>query len=180
MKTSALARADELLAAVRAVGATIRRDGNFLDIEAPAPLPRNLLARLREAKPIVMAALHDAAELRDRYEDRVAICEHEGGLGRVRAEALAWLEVAVVWHRQHGDRIPACLCAGCGEPITDELSVLLLPHGERAHTRDGSACILDYSRRWQAEAVAALATIGIPTPRRIVSNIHESTEDCDT
>src|SRR6266481_6009633 len=54
----------------------------------------------------------DATGLRDRYE--AAICEFKGHEDRARAEARAWNDVASIWYRQHGERTPRPLCAGCG------------------------------------------------------------------
>jgi hypothetical protein len=42
--------AAHLIAAVQALGGTIRRDGDMLYLLAPAPLPDNLMARIRAGK----------------------------------------------------------------------------------------------------------------------------------
>jgi hypothetical protein len=108
-------------------------------------------------------ALLDAADLRDRYEERAAIRQFDGGYSKEQAERLAWGEVAGIWYRQHGQRVPAATCAGCGKPISGR-PVLLLPHGERAHADDNSRCSVAYGHRWKTAAAAALVVIGIPTP----------------
>jgi hypothetical protein len=51
------AHAGDLIAEVHKAGGTIRRDGDVIDLHAPAPLPAELVARIREAKPAVLAIL---------------------------------------------------------------------------------------------------------------------------
>src|SRR4051812_33558059 len=53
--------AADLIAAVRAVGGTIRRDGDTIELAAPVPLPADLMAGIRAAKPALLAALDVAA-----------------------------------------------------------------------------------------------------------------------
>jgi hypothetical protein len=101
-----------------------------------------------------------------RYEERAAIRQYDGGESRAVAETMAWQEVAVLWYREHGHRIPAHLCAGCHGPL-DGAEVLLLPHGERAHADAGDVCIRLYGGRWKRQAAIALAAIGIPVPVEI-------------
>jgi len=105
----------------------------------------------------------EAVELRDLYEERAAIRQFDGGYTKDQAERLAWAEVAALWYRLHGERVPAALCAGCGEPISGH-AVHLLPHGERAHADGNHACIIAYGRRWRSAAALALSAIGISTP----------------
>lgn len=117
----------------------------------------------------------DSEDLRDRYEERAAISEYEGGLDRANAEAVAWEEVAAIWYRFHGTPAPHSLCAGCGQPLTDSSNVFLLPHGERAHTGTGNSCIMRYTDRWKRQASAALATIDIPCGSEILKRRPEPT-----
>jgi hypothetical protein len=72
-------------------------------------------------------------DLRDRYEERATIRQHDGHYSQEEAERLAWGEVAEIGYRQHGTRTSGDLCAGCGKALDGEADVLLLPHGERAH-----------------------------------------------
>jgi hypothetical protein len=97
------------------------------------------------------------------YEERAAIRQFDGGYSKPEAERLAWGEVAALWHRQHGERVPAALCAGCGKPISGQ-AVQLLPHGERAHADGDYRCIRSYGRRWKTAAAEALEAMGVPTP----------------
>jgi hypothetical protein len=113
-----------------------------------------------------------AADLRMRYEERAAIRQHSGHYAKAEAERLAWAEVALDWYRQHGQRMPGHLCAGCGETLHGA-TVHALPHGEHVHTEDGDRCLLRYGRRRRRLAALALAAIGIPTPPEIAAEIEE-------
>ena len=50
----------ELIAAVHAAGGAIERQDQAIKLTAPAPLPDDLLARLRTAKPALLAYFHQA------------------------------------------------------------------------------------------------------------------------
>lgn len=82
---------------------------------------------------------------------------HEG-----EAAALAWGAITAAWHKEHGERIPKHLCAGCLEPI-DSGAVLMLADGCRVHLRDLD-CVIAYGKRWRGAAARALAALGIPAP----------------
>ena len=69
-------RAGDLIAEVHKAGGTICRDGDVIDLRAPAPLPADLVARIREAKPALLAILAEAIDWRDFYEERAAIREY--------------------------------------------------------------------------------------------------------
>ena len=90
-----------LLSELRDLGILVRAVGTRLDLDAPrGALGESLLARVREAKPALMALLAaemgsgdecDAAEL---FEERAAIREYDCGLSRPLAERLAARDVA--------------------------------------------------------------------------------------
>jgi hypothetical protein len=46
----------------------------------------------------------DASDFRDRYEERAAIVQFDGGGDRARAEARAWNEVVAIWTAGMGRR----------------------------------------------------------------------------
>ncbi len=145
------------------------RDRAPRDCFAGSRLPRQTISPVLgvSAAPRLdhpVGTILDAVDLRSRYEERAAICEFDGGLDRARAEALAWREIAAIWYRQDGKRMPSHLCAGCGQDLLNDPNVFLLPHGERAHAGTGNNCVVRYGERWQRQAAIALAVIGIPTP----------------
>jgi len=134
---------------------TIRREGGCVSRV-------NCVTGVKSKK--VVPVLLGASDLLDRYEERAAIVQFDGGEDRRRAEARAWNEVAAIWYRQHGEKAPGGLCAGCDEALGAGTDVLLLPHGERAHADDGYDCVIAYGRSWKKVAAAALASLGIPSP----------------
>ena len=110
----------------------------------------------------------DGDDLRHRYEERAGICEFDGHQDRPRAESRAWHEVAAIWYRQHGNKTPDHICAGCGKPLGDSDVVWVMPGGERAHAGTVQRCIIAYGRRWKTEAADALMAIGIPSPPKLM------------
>ena len=53
----------------------------------------------------------------DLYEERAAHRQFDGGYPRVEAELFAWQEIEWRWHLVHRERVPAQVCAGCGQLI---------------------------------------------------------------
>ena len=93
--------AQALLTEAVAVGLTVRRHGTRIALVAPTPPPADLVKRLREAKPVLLAALPD-----DDAEERAAILECDAHLPRHDAERLAKVPVT-----DDGPQEP-CLCCG--------------------------------------------------------------------
>ena len=116
----------------------------------------------------------DDTDLRDRYEERAAIHQHDGHHSKSKAERMAWNEVAYIWHSQHGSRVECGVCAGCGEALDGEPNLIHLPHGEQTHLDHHHHCIIAYFRRRNREAAKALSAIGIVTPPEIEAEIDES------
>ena len=102
-----------------------------------------------------------ASDWRDYYLERAGIRQFDGCYPREIADRLAWRETANRWWHEHGSRVAAPSCAGCGVIIASADSIPL-PHGQRFHDAD---CMVLFGRRWLAEAAAALEGMGIPTPR---------------
>ncbi len=113
-----------------------------------------------QREPMARSPVLGAADLRPLYHS-------------MASPLRGWNAAAAIWHRQHGERVPGHLCAGCGTPLDGGADVLLLPHGERAHAGGGYMCVIAYARRWKREAAMALTAIGIPTPPEIVAEITE-------
>ena len=51
-----------LIAAVRAAAGIMRPDGDMIELAAPRPLPRDLVARIRDAKSARLSALGEAPD----------------------------------------------------------------------------------------------------------------------
>lgn len=152
--------AAKLIASVRAAGGTIRRDGDTIELAAPAPLTSDLVARIRAAKPLLLAALDQLPEWEARHREALA---HWRRLGfPERAAQLAWGALQNRWHREYGKRFPTWQCAGCGQPIGG-LPALTMIDGNRVHL-DDIDCIIRYGQHWRGEATQALVAIGLQPP----------------
>jgi hypothetical protein len=150
----------DLISAVHAAGGTIRRDGDMIELSAPAPLSADLVARIREAKPALLAALADPSDWRARHREALA---HWGALHPAdEAARLAWGELQNRWHRLHGEQVPEWQCAGCGEPIGGP-PALDLADGNRAHL-DRLDCVIRYGERWRGAATRELVAISLQPP----------------
>jgi hypothetical protein len=121
-----------LIAEARAAGVHLHLVGdNGIRWRCSGPPPSHLLARLRDLKGDVIAALReeglrgrgthwadDAQRWRDAYEEKAAIREHDGGLSRVEAEAAALRDMATRWRSENplpvSDR---AACSHCGTPV---------------------------------------------------------------
>jgi hypothetical protein len=87
------------------------------------------------------------------------------GQQRVEEEAarLAWGQLQAAWHRRHGERVLAAICAGCYQPISGG-HVLALGDGARVHFADADNCLTVYGQRWRATATLALVAMGLRPP----------------
>ncbi len=156
----ATAHATDLIAAVRAAGGTIRRDGDMIELAAARPLPAELLARIREAKPALLGLLAGAADWRTRHREALAYWSvlHRYDI----AASLAWGELQDRWHRLQGARLPGWQCAGWGEAIGG-LPTLDLADGNRVHFETLN-CLLRYGHCWRRAATGALSAMGLKPP----------------
>jgi hypothetical protein len=86
--------ADALMAA-RAVGVSVQLEGSELVLEAAITPPIAVFAALKHYKADIIALLRPPRETDDwqpSFDERAAIIEHDGGVPRVWAEALARLD----------------------------------------------------------------------------------------
>jgi hypothetical protein len=149
-----------LLAEVAEAGGRIEARGDRLRLTAPQPLPADLVARIRAAKPALFSALDGAHDWPARHREALA---HWGALHPAdEAARLAWGELQGRWYRHHGERLPEWQCAGCGEPIGG-LPAVDCGDGNRVHL--GSLdCIVRFGERWRGAATRALLAMGLQPP----------------
>jgi hypothetical protein len=150
----------ELIASVRAAGGTIRRDGDAIEIAAPAPFADDLVDRIRAAKPALLAALDDPVDWQKRHGEALAYWAvlHPAD----EAAGLAWGEMQNRWQRLHGKRFLGAQCAGCSEAIGSG-PALDVADGSRVHL-DTLDCLIRYGQRWRGDASQALIAMGLPPP----------------
>jgi hypothetical protein len=66
----------------------------------------------------------------------------------------------MLWHLEHGERVPPELCAGCRKPIAATDAALDLADTNRVHLTGGYDCLTQHCERWRKAARAALAGAG--------------------
>jgi hypothetical protein len=92
-----------VLDAARVAGLCLVVDGDDLVLESSDPPPSAVLDLIRTHKSEIIAAITASkvasaastdyiADWRDRYEERAAILQFDGGHNRAEAERLAWSE----------------------------------------------------------------------------------------
>ncbi|MBL8666334.1 MAG: hypothetical protein JNM48_02595 [Rhodospirillales bacterium] len=159
--------ASQALHAARAAGVELHLDGDDLVLKASAPPPPEVLDLLSRHKAEILPLLRPGGggwssdDWQTFYDERAGIAEFDGGLTRADAEARAFACCVGKWL----DRNPAtstqrrCLACGGGDHAHDPL----LPHGTdvTGHVWLHSGCWPAWYARRNAEAVAALAAIGI-------------------
>lgn len=162
--------AAEALRAARMAGIDVRIEGDRLALEAQAPPPAEILELLAGHKPGIVALLRPGADgwstegWQAYFDERAGIAEFDGGLPRAQAEARAFGCCVAEWLNRNPLRSPPGRCLGCGGG--DNAHDPLLPFGIEP---DGHAWL--HSRCWtawhagrNAEAVTALAGMGVATP----------------
>ena len=158
--------ATNLLSRLAEVGAKIEASGGRLVVRAGSkPVPGELVRRLRLAKTEVLAALAPKW-WRDRYAARVVHWLLHGQRPWQHAECLAFAELILTWHLQHGTPPDPRCCAGCGDDLPDHSGLVIDREGSRVHLDGvrGSNCIIAYGARWRGAAVAGLHELGIEPP----------------
>ena len=155
------ARPEYLIAAVHAAGGIIRRDGDSIELMAPQPLPADLVACIRVAKPALLAMLAEVTDWRARHREAMAYWRafHPSE----EAASLAWGEIEDRWHRLHGAPAPKWQCAGCDQAIGG-LAALDLADGNRVHFGDSLDCVFSFGERWRRQAAAGLRALGLDPP----------------
>ncbi len=106
----------------------------------------------------------DAEDWRTHFDERAGIAEHDGGLTRADAEQQAFACCVVEWQwRNPPPASGVAWCAHCreslGEPGRDGLPFLT---GDGGHVWLHSGCHGGWTAQRRAEAVAALAILGLP------------------
>jgi hypothetical protein len=161
----------EALKSARAGGIRLGIDGDDLVLEASAPPPPAVIDLLSRNKAGIVALLRpgrdgwSTEDWRIFFEERVGIIEFDGGLPPAEVEAQAFACCVVKWLNNNPERSPAGRCLRCGD--REYAHDPLLPYGTEpdGHVWLHSRCWPAWHAGRKAEAVAALATMGIaPMP----------------
>ena len=162
--------AAEALKAARAAGIELRLDGGDLVLEASAPPPAGILDLLSRHKPDILALLRpsrdswSAEDWQVFFDERAGIAEFDGGLPRPEAEAYAFEYCVVEWLNRHPHSSTPTRCAQCGGP--GSTSAVVLPFGTEPgpHVWLYAECWSAWQEARRAQAVKALALMGINRP----------------
>jgi hypothetical protein len=159
--------ARQALSAARSAGVRIRLDGDQLDLSAEQQPPENLLQLLLRYKPELLRLLSpslegwSAEDWQAFFDERAAICEFDGGLPRSEAEARAFACCVAEWLNRNTAPSAPGRCLNCGDAARDGNPVL--PFGTEAsgHAWVHRSCWPAWHPAREAEAVAALSSMGI-------------------
>lgn len=166
--------AAEVLSDLQGRGVALAPEGNRLRWWAPrGAMTPELVERLRQCKPALLALLSRAAsaterdrtDWRSRYEERAAMIEHDGGVLRRDAEARAFECAIVEWLNRNPAPSAPDGCADCGKP--EEAGAVVVPYGtgRSGHTWLHPGCWTTWHARRRAEATRALAAVGVASPQ---------------
>jgi hypothetical protein len=163
--------AAEALHAARTAGIGLGIDGDAFTLEAAVAPPPTVLDLLARHKAGFVALLREGddgwsgEDWRTFFDERAGIAEFDGGLARDQAETRAFACCVAEWLNRNPVRSPAGRCLGCGgsEHAYDKL----LPLGpeQAGHAWLHSRCWPAWHSGRKAEAIAALAGMGIDQPR---------------
>jgi len=169
--------AAEALKAARAVGISIEVDSGDLILQASAPPPPAVLDLLSRHKAGIVTLLRpaddgwSAEDWHVFFDERAGIAEFDGRLPRGQAEARAFACCAEEWLNRNPVRAPPgrCLGFGGGDHAHDPRS----PYGmeSTSHSWLHSLCWPARYAGRKAEAVAALAAVGIAAPANLPNDL---------
>jgi hypothetical protein len=163
--------AAEALQAARAAGIRLGIEGETLTLEAavePSPAVLDLLRRHKTGLVALLRPANDgwsAADWLALFEERAGVAEFDGGLSRAAAEARAFACCLAEWLDRHPVRSPPGRCLACG--AAEQGYDPLLPFGTETtgHAWLHSRCWPAWHSDLTAQAIAALALLGITEPR---------------
>jgi hypothetical protein len=157
------------LSEFRGRGVEINLDGDDLVIVGADLLTDDEVDQLRGLKAELVALLRPhvvgwtVEDWRAHFDERSAIAEFDGGLPREQAEARAYASCVAEWLNRNPVRSPPDRCLRCGG--AEHGHDPLLPFGieSTGHAWLHSRCWSAWHAARQAEAAAALSSMGIPT-----------------
>jgi hypothetical protein len=160
------ARAAQLIIEVKALGGELSARGNSLRIVSDAPLPGELLSRLRAAKPEVLAEVRrairwDAQDWQAFFDERAGILEHDQGKSRKEAERIAFECCVIEWQNRNLPvaNNPNMGCTWCGKAKD---AGVIVPFGfAESATWLHHECWRPWSDKRKAEAIEALAAMDL-------------------
>jgi hypothetical protein len=162
--------ASEVLKAARTAGIDVRLDGDDLLLQAEAPPPAPILDLLSRHKPEILALLRSGRDgwtgpdWRFFFANRVSVAEFKSGLPRNVAEARAFDCCVAEWLNRYPQYAAPERCFCCAQPETARDLLLPFGIGTRGQVWLHSRCSDAWYFTRMAQAVSALAAMGIAPP----------------
>ncbi len=159
--------AAEALNAAYAAGVRVGIEGDDLIVEASAPPPTDVVDLLLLNKGGIVALLRpsrdgwSAEDWQGFFDERAGIAEHDGDLTRAEAEKEAFEATVVEWRNRRLRPSAPYRCASCGKAVAADAIVLPMPAPTWGQLWVHAACWPAWTAARQAEAIAALAALGI-------------------
>lgn len=152
----------DLVAEAERFGAAFEVLDGRLKIRAAAPLPDDLVNRLRHAKADILAALDSSKQQvenwREVFDQRVAIMTVVGGATEADAQAAAFEQCVAEWLMKNPVSAGAPdRCAQCGLPGSSGGVVVPFGGGQR-HAWLHHSCWPEWSAQRRAEAETTIRT----------------------
>jgi hypothetical protein len=160
----------EALRAAHVASIELGVDGEDLVLTASVPPPGAVIDLLARFKTEVLALLRptgdgwSAEDWRVFFDERAGMGEFDGGLSRAEAEAHAFACCVTEWLNHNPAYSPAGHCLGCGNPEYAHDSLLPFGAESTGHAWLHSHCWPTWHEVRKAEAVTALAAMGISLP----------------
>jgi hypothetical protein len=146
--------------AARAAGISFAIVGNDLVLEAPAPPSPGIIEAISEHKPEILNLLRSsairwsAADWQALFDERAGILEHDGNLGRLDAEMIAFEDCVDHWLAMQlplADRQGCCLHCRLPMPSKEQAAVVVTcADGDVGRLHFGCAATWKNLRRWDA------------------------------
>ena len=164
--------AAETIRTAEASGIRLGVEGVDLILDADLEPPVDVVNAIRRHKAEIIELLappgdrSTAEDWRALFEERAGIAEHDADVSRTEAETRAYESCVIEWLWQHPSPASGSQrCAHCGQPLgepgRDGLPFLT---GDRGHVWLHDGCHGDWTAQRRAEAVAALAILGLRPP----------------
>lgn len=150
-------------------GVALSLEGDRIIADGPdSVLTDETIDAIRQLKPQIRQLLQsqqvndwDLSDWKVFFDERAGIAEFDGGQTRTKAEERAFQCCVVEWLNRHLEPSDPGHCAWCGSP--DRGGHVVVPFGTESHghTWLHPGCWGDWHAARNAEAVAALASMGI-------------------
>ena len=167
-----------------AAGIALSVDQGDLMLEAHSEPPPAVLDMLRQHKAGVVTLVQrglrirycrwSAEDWREFFNERAGIAEFDGGLSRAEAEARAFAHCVAEWPNRNPMYSPPGRCFGCSGNEASHDRLLPFGIGSAGQVWLHSGCSAAWFAGRKAEAVAALAGMGIRAPANLPNDFGKN------